>query len=156
MNFNVDNGVMKWYKSDKPIAWGTSLNGNNVHVSYAFVDAISETSAFPFNTDGFDVGASNVVIEDSTVYNGDDSIAVQNGAHNVTFRRNTIGYQTHGMSIGSLGENQAEYTNVSNIHFEDNTVAGGLYAARFKSWAGGQVGSQPHQSTSNHVVARPR
>lgn len=43
-----------------------------------------------------------------------------------------------GLSIGSLGKNQAQFANVSNIHFDRITVAGGLYAARFKSWIGGQ------------------
>jgi hypothetical protein len=42
------------------------------------------------------------------------------------------------MSIGSLGEDQSEYANVSNIHFEDVTVIDAVYASRFKSWMGGQ------------------
>jgi len=50
----------------------------------------------------------------------------------------TIGYQTHGMSIGSLGQNQASFANVTNIAFNDLTVINGVYAARFKSWQGGQ------------------
>jgi hypothetical protein len=79
-----------------------------------------------------------VVIEDSVIYNGDDAIAVGSGSHNVVFRRNTIGYLTHGMSIGSLGSNPSSFANVTNILFDDITVATGLYAARFKSWSGGQ------------------
>jgi hypothetical protein len=77
-------------------------------------------------------------ITDSVIYNGDDAIAVQSGSHNVVFERDTIGYQSHGMSIGSLGEEQSEYANVSNIHFEDVTVVDAVYASRFKSWTGGQ------------------
>ena len=42
------------------------------------------------------------------------------------------------MSIGSLGQNQASFANVSNITFDDITVISGVYAARFKSWVGGQ------------------
>jgi hypothetical protein len=42
------------------------------------------------------------------------------------------------MSIGSLGKSQNKFANVSNIHFDRITVAGGLYAARLKSWVGGQ------------------
>jgi polygalacturonase len=61
----------------------------------------------------------------------------------VVFRDATIGYQTHGMSIGSLKTG----ANVSNILFEDVTVATGLYAARFKSWANNTVGSYHSQTT---------
>lgn len=43
-----------------------------------------------------------------------------------------------GLSIGSLGKSQGKFANVSNIHFDRITVAGGLYAARLKSWVGGQ------------------
>lgn len=101
------------------------------------VEATSSGS-FPFNTDGLDVGASNVAITNGQIYNGDDAIAIQSGAHNVLFQNNVIGFETHGMSVGSLGQNQADYANVSNIRFDNNVVSGGLYAARFKSWIGGQ------------------
>lgn len=43
-----------------------------------------------------------------------------------------------GLSIGSLGKSQTKYVNVSDIHFDRITVDGGLYAARLKSWVGGQ------------------
>jgi hypothetical protein len=42
------------------------------------------------------------------------------------------------MSIGSLGQNQASFANVSNITFGDVTAINSVYAARFKSWLGGQ------------------
>jgi hypothetical protein len=79
-----------------------------------------------------------VVIKNGWFYNGDDAIAIQQGAHDVLFQNNIIGFETHGMSVGSLGQNQAVYANVSDIVFDNNVVAGGLYAARFKSWIGGQ------------------
>jgi polygalacturonase len=72
------------------------------------------------------------------IFNGDDTIAVQSGSRNVLFKGGTIGYQSHGMSIGSLGQNQASFANVSNITFNDITVVNAVYAARFKSWPGGQ------------------
>ncbi|KAJ5692522.1 exopolygalacturonase C [Penicillium macrosclerotiorum] len=133
MSFKTTNGTLKYFKSRKPIAW----NGDNIAVSHAFIDAES-TGSFPFNTDGFDVTGTNIRITDSVIYNGDDAIAVQDGSHDVVFERNTIGYQSHGMSIGSLGEDQTDYANVSNIRFEDVTVINAVYAARFKSWMGGQ------------------
>ncbi|KAJ5820141.1 pectin lyase-like protein [Penicillium riverlandense] len=137
MSFETTHGSLKYFKSRKPIAWNVQLLGDDITVSHAFIDAES-TGSFPFNTDGFDVTATNVRISDSVIYNGDDAIAVQSGSHNVVFERNTIGYQSHGMSIGSLGEDQTEPANVTNIRFEDNTVINAVYAARFKSWIGGQ------------------
>jgi hypothetical protein len=138
MSFNTTNGSMKYYKSRKPIAWNVQLIGNNITVSDSIIDAYSTSSAFPFNTDGFDVTGTNIKILNSVIFNGDDAIAVQSGSHNVLFQGGTIGYQSHGMSIGSLGQNQASFANVSNIAFNDITVINAVYAARFKSWIGGQ------------------
>ena len=138
MSFNVTNGSMRNFKSRKPIAWGVQVSGKNITILDTVVDAVSSTQAFPFNTDGFDVGGSDIRILNSVIFNGDDAIAVQAGAHNVLFQGGTIGYQSHGMSIGSLGQNQAKFANVSNIKFDDITVINAVYAARFKSWVGGQ------------------
>jgi hypothetical protein len=138
MSFNTTNGSMKRYKSRKPIAWNVQLIGNNITVSDSIIDAYSTSTAFPFNTDGFDVTGTNIKIFNSVIFNGDDAIAVQSGSHNVLFQGGTIGYQSHGMSIGSLGQNQGSFANVSNIAFNDITVINAVYAARFKSWQGGQ------------------
>ncbi|ESZ92752.1 hypothetical protein SBOR_6864 [Sclerotinia borealis F-4128] len=105
---------------------------------WGIIDSFSTSGGFPFNTDGFGVTATNVHISDPIIYNGDDACAVQSGSHNVLFEKATIGYQSHGLSIGSLGQNQASFANVSNIHFRDVTVVDAVYAARFKSWIGGQ------------------
>lgn len=137
VSFHTTNGGMQHFKSRKPIAWGVQVQGDNITISDTVIDAYS-TGGFPFNTDGFDVGASNVRITNSVIFNGDDAIAVQSGAHDVLFQGGTIGYQSHGMSIGSLGQDQSEFANVSNVHFDDITVIDAVYAARFKSWQGGQ------------------
>lgn len=70
--------------------------------------------------------------------NGDDAITVHGGAHDFIFRDSTIGYETHGMSIGSLGKDPATFEDISNILFQNITMQGGLYGARFKSWVGGK------------------
>ncbi|KZT68965.1 glycoside hydrolase family 28 protein [Daedalea quercina L-15889] len=138
MSFNTTNGTMQYFKSSKPIGWNVQLLGSNITVTDTIIDAYSTTGSFPFNTDGFDVTATDVKILNSIIYNADDAVAVQSGSHNILFQGGTIGYQTHGMSIGSLGQNQASFANVSNIHFDDITVVNGVYASRFKSWIGGQ------------------
>ncbi|KAB5533598.1 family 28 glycosyl hydrolase [Coniochaeta sp. 2T2.1] len=138
MAINFQNGFIQHLKSLKPIAWNFSVKGSNITILDSIIEATSNSSAFPFNTDGFDVGGTDVTIRNSVIYNGDDAIAVGSGAKNVLFQKATIGYQTHGMSIGSLGSNQAQFADVQNIRFDDVTVVNGVYAARFKSWIGGQ------------------
>ncbi|CZR64156.1 probable exopolygalacturonase [Phialocephala subalpina] len=138
MSFNTTNGSMSHFKSRKPIGWNVQLVGSNITITDTIIDAYSTSGSFPFNTDGFDVTGTNIKISNSVIFNGDDAIAVQSGSHNVLFQGGTIGYQSHGMSVGSLGQNQASFANVSNIHFDDITVINAVYAARFKSWIGGQ------------------
>ncbi len=138
MSLNTTNGSVRHFKSRKPIAWGMQVSGQNITISDTVIDAISNSQAFPFNTDGFDVGGTNIQILNSVIFNGDDAIAVQAGAKNILFQGGTIGYQSHGMSIGSLGQNQAKWANVSDIKFNDITVINAVYAARFKSWVGGK------------------
>ena len=65
-------------------------------------------------------------------------MAVQDGAGDLLVEDCVIGYQTHGLSIGSLGKNPKKPASVADIAFRNVTVDGGLYAARFKSWRGGQ------------------
>lgn len=130
MSFETTNGSIAYFKSRKPSASECATERKQ--------HRRESTGSFPFNTDGFDVTATNVRISDGVIYNRDDAIAVQSGSHNIIFKRNTIGYQSHGMSIDSLGQDQSEYANVSNIHFQDVTVIDAVYAARFKSWIGSQ------------------
>lgn len=72
------------------------------------------------------------------IMNGDDAITIHHGTRDFVFRDSTIGYETHGMSIGSLGKDPAKFENVSNVLFQNITMQGGLYGARFKSWLGGK------------------
>jgi hypothetical protein len=138
MSFNTTNGSIQHLKSRKPIAWGCQISGKSITITDTIVDAVSNSTSFPFNTDGLDVGGTEITILNSVIYNGDDAIAVQAGASNILVQGGIIGYQSHGMSIGSLGQNQAKWANVSNITFNDITVVDAVYAARFKSWIGGK------------------
>lgn len=138
MRYNTSNAYMDNMKIHQMIAWGIAVFGTNISITDTFIDIYSNSSAFPFNTDGFDVQGDHISILDSTIFNGDDAIAVQSGSSNILFQGGTIGYQSHGMSIGSLGQNQAKFASVSNITFNDVVVIDAVYAARFKSWQGGQ------------------
>jgi hypothetical protein len=101
ISFKAETGSMHHFKSRKPIAWNVALGGSNVEVHAAVIDAYSTSGSFPFNTDGFDVTGTNITIGNSVIYNGDDAIAVGSGSDNILFHNNVIGYQTHGMSIGT-------------------------------------------------------
>jgi polygalacturonase len=97
MMFNVQQGSITRLKSRKPIAWNVQVRGSDIDISDSIVDAVSDKwESFPFNTDAFDVGASNVRITNLVAYNGDDAVAVNDGAHNLYVSDSTIGYQTHG------------------------------------------------------------
>ncbi|KAF2433893.1 putative exopolygalacturonase C [Tothia fuscella] len=137
MSFTTTDGSVQYFKSKKPIGWNVSLKGNNITVSNPVIDAVSNSSSFPFNTDAFGVSGSNIRIFNMSVFNGDDAVAIGPGAHNVFVQGGTIGYQTHGLSIGSLKGSPNSPVNVTNIHFDNITVKDSIYAARFKSWVGG-------------------
>ncbi|KAG8862562.1 hypothetical protein FRB96_001119 [Tulasnella sp. 330] len=122
-----------------------AILGNNIHVTNSFIEATT-TGGFPFNTcyelsfrTRSTPSATNVLIEDSVILNGDDAFAVTSGSENVTISRALIGGPgCHGTSIGSLGQNQGLFATVSNVLFTDITAVGAVYGARFKSWVGGQ------------------
>lgn len=132
----ITDGEIKYMKLLQPVAASFSTSGsNNVHIHHNAVLAISSNSAFPFNTDGFSAGGTNLLFENNVVYNGDDCLTVGSSAVNITFRN---GYCNggHGLSIGSLGKGGA-VANVQNILLENVTMENSLYGARFKSWTGG-------------------
>ncbi|KAJ6527689.1 glycoside hydrolase family 28 protein [Mycena capillaripes] len=80
------------------------------------------------NTDGFGISnANNVIIQNSSVHNQDDCLAV-NGGTNVTFQNNVcIG--GHGISIGSIASNVV----VNNVHITGNTVMNNTNGLRIKT-----------------------
>ena len=74
------------------------------------------------NTDGFDVNGANITIEDTTVANGDQEIAVTadvNGTKNMTVD------QFHGYSKGGIAL-LAEGVSISNLLFQNVSITGDL------------------------------
>lgn len=136
MTFNATTGSITNLKLRKPIAWGVNLVGTDITVTNPFIDAFS-SGGFPFNTDGFDILAKNVLIQGAYINNGDDAIAVESGTSNVLVRDSTF-VNGHGTSIGSLGQDQTKFARIDNVTFDRITMKDSLYAARFKSWVGGQ------------------
>ncbi|KAI0827306.1 endo-polygalacturonase PG1 [Trametes gibbosa] len=81
------------------------------------------------NTDGFDVSTTNLIIEDSTIHNQDDCLAINKGS-NIVFQRNTC-TGGHGISVGSISSD----VTVSGITIQGNTIQNNDQALRIKTKA---------------------
>ncbi|GJJ09893.1 hypothetical protein Clacol_004117 [Clathrus columnatus] len=76
-------------------------------------------------SDGFDISGTNFLLENSHIFNGDDCVAVNNGAHNITVRNFTC-EGGHGVSLSGTDD-------ISNVLFDNIYSRNSLYATRFKS-----------------------
>ncbi|KAJ6520551.1 pectin lyase fold/virulence factor [Mycena sanguinolenta] len=99
---HITDGVIRDMKLWKPIGWNFATSGCvNVHVYDNKILAASDSSSFPFNTDGtsiipvdtvcsqvagFSAGGNNILFENNYVVNGDDCLTVVSGGHNITWR----------------------------------------------------------------------
>ncbi|OWZ12177.1 Polygalacturonase [Phytophthora megakarya] len=79
------------------------------------------------NTDGFDLSCNDhITITGNTIYNQDDCLAMQSSTN--TFFTNNHCYNSHGISVGSLGGNNVDRTTTvdgltvqgNHIHDSDN------------------------------------
>ncbi|KAG6919078.1 hypothetical protein DXG01_009331 [Tephrocybe rancida] len=135
----INNGVIRDMKLWMPIAWNFATSGStNLHAYNNKIVAVSNSknaSHFPFNTDGFSAGGTNMLFENNHIQNGDDCLTVGSGAKNIHFR-NTYCEGGHGLSIGSLGKGGAVAA-VQDVVIENIVMNKTLYGARFKSWTGG-------------------
>ncbi|KIM78182.1 glycoside hydrolase family 28 protein [Piloderma croceum F 1598] len=95
---------------------------SNTNGSLTFTQA---PGIFPFNTDGFDIGGANVLLEKNHVFNGDDCVAVGNGSNNVTVRI-MVCEGGHGVSLSGTDK-------IADVHFDNITSRNSLYATRFQS-----------------------
>ncbi|KAI0368942.1 pectin lyase-like protein [Pilatotrama ljubarskyi] len=145
----ITNGVIRDMKLWKPIAWNFATSGSkNIHAFNNKIVAVSSTGSFPFNTDGFSAGGTDMLFENNHIQNGDDCLTVGSGAKNIVFK-NSYCRGGHGLSIGSLGKggSVADVQNVFDgtppVDVKRASVMNcvlqkdALYAARFKSWTGG-------------------
>ncbi|KAJ3477207.1 hypothetical protein NLI96_g10623 [Meripilus lineatus] len=90
-------------------------------------NSASGSKAAGHNTDGFDCSTHDLVIQDSTIKNQDDCLAINKGS-NITFQRNTCS-GGHGISVGSISSDAT----VSDIHILDNTIINNDQALRIKT-----------------------
>ncbi|OCH88736.1 endo-polygalacturonase PG1 [Obba rivulosa] len=102
------------------------------------------------NTDGFDVSTTDLVIEDSTVINQDDCLAINKGS-NIVFQRNTCSFG-HGISIGSISSGAV----VSGIVIQDNNVIENDQAIRIKTDATATNASVSNVTYSGNTASQLR
>ncbi|CEL57095.1 Endopolygalacturonase I OS=Aspergillus aculeatus GN=pgaI PE=1 SV=1 [Rhizoctonia solani AG-1 IB] len=98
-------------------------------------NSISGGKPAAHNTDGFDVSTDAVTIQDSTIINQDDCLAINDG-NNITFQRNKC-TGGHGISVGSVATGKT----VSNVHITGNTIVNNDQALRIKTFASATSGS---------------
>ena len=114
-----------------PVAWVFSLGGTDIYMTNTTLDARSDDpiGAFPFNTDGMDLSATDVVVDGWTSWNGDDVLNVSPPATNVTMR-NIVAYGTHGVAVSCASGTGGGYL------FENAMIYDSLFGARFKGTLG--------------------
>ncbi|KAF9568225.1 endo-polygalacturonase [Agrocybe pediades] len=79
------------------------------------------------NTDGFDVSANDVTIQNSNIHNQDDCLAINKGT-NIVFKGNSC-TGGHGISIGSIDSS----VTVSGVVISGNTITNNDQALRIKT-----------------------
>ncbi|KAL1542798.1 putative polygalacturonaseisoform X1 [Salvia divinorum] len=125
---------------------------DSVRVSGVTVSAPGDSP----NTDGIHVtGSTNVVLEDCKIGTGDDCISIVSQSSNIKMKNIHCG-PGHGISIGSLGENNStgmvEKVVLDNAFIRDTT--NGL---RIKTWQGGSgyVRAVRYQNVRMENVSNP-
>ncbi|KAL4868444.1 hypothetical protein BDV12DRAFT_209246 [Aspergillus spectabilis] len=110
---------------ERPILFGT----DGLHHA-----TISETPAH--NTDGWDTyRSSKIVIQDSVIINTDDCVSFKPNSTSVIVQ-NLDCSNSHGISVGSLGQYQGEVDLVEDLYIYNVTMTNAGNFARIKVWPG--------------------
>ena len=108
----------------------------NINYASLTMTAASKSTNAPKNTDGFDIGQSTyTTIKNVYISNQDDCVAFKSGCNYVTVDGITCAGTSHGLSVGSLGETNAD--TVQNVYVTDATMTGCSKAAGIKLYPGG-------------------
>ncbi|KAJ8662589.1 hypothetical protein O0I10_001550 [Lichtheimia ornata] len=114
-------------------------NCKNVVFEQININTVSDDAELDaHNTDAFDVSQSqDIVIQDSTIVNGDDCIAVNRDVTNLTVS-NLDCTGSHGFSVGSLGKKGEQTETVKDLKFISNKCHNCQNGVRIKTWPGGK------------------
>ncbi|CAH2072075.1 unnamed protein product, partial [Thlaspi arvense] len=136
--------ALRFFMSSNVTVKGVSIkNSPQVHLKFdgcheVHVNSLRITSPpLSPNTDGIHIENSNSVeIYNSVISNGDDCVSIGSGSYNIDIRNLTCGPGGHGISIGSLG-NQNSRACVSNVTVRDSVIKFSDNGVRIKTWQGG-------------------
>ncbi|KAL6915398.1 hypothetical protein FSST1_006893 [Fusarium sambucinum] len=96
------------------------------------------------NTDGADtINSSHITMDNWTVWNGDDSIALKGNSTNITITNSRF-YNGLGIAVGSLGQFYGEREVVEHFRGSNLTFENTLHAFYFKTWTGDRNGYPPN------------
>ncbi|KAJ6088238.1 hypothetical protein N7486_009499 [Penicillium sp. IBT 16267x] len=121
---------------------------NDVSFDDVYIHAHStNASVNAANTDGFDSYIVNgLSVTNTRIDVGDDCFSPKPNTSNI-FVQNMWCNNTHGVSMGSIGQYSGEMDFIENAYLENITLLNGQNGARLKAWAGPDI-----QNTDKPVV----
>ena len=131
-NLFVDG--LTWHQTQ---FWHSFIShSNNVTITNVFMNATSDDGNITVNTDGTDIwNSQNINLQNWTVQNGDDCVAVKGNTTNL-YANNITCYGSGAFPIGSVGQDPATPDYVQNILFENAILINSSNAAWIKTWQG--------------------
>ncbi|KAJ5851840.1 Glycoside hydrolase family 28 [Penicillium soppii] len=113
----------------------------DVSFDNVYINAFStNASALPKNTDGFDsLNVDGLSVTNTRIDIGDDCFSPKPNTTNI-FVQNLWCNNTHGVSMGSIGQYSGVEDIIENAWIENVTLLNGQNGARLKAWAGPDVG----------------
>ncbi|KAF8761394.1 Glycosyl hydrolases family 28 [Rhizoctonia solani] len=114
-NARISN--ITFYKTPK---WANLVQeSSDVVYEYITVNSVSNSTADMRETDGWDTYRSDgITIRDSVIHNGDDCVSFKPNSTNIVVR-NLQCTESHGISVGSLGEIPGVQDIVRNIYVDN-------------------------------------
>ncbi|KAJ5995888.1 hypothetical protein N7481_002865 [Penicillium waksmanii] len=117
------------------------VQSKDISFDNVFINAYStNASSLPKNTDGFDsLNVDGLSVTNTRIDIGDDCFSPKPNTSNI-FVQNLWCNNTHGVSMGSIGQYAGQMDYIENAHIENVTLLNGQNGARLKAWAGQNVG----------------
>ncbi|KAL2797471.1 pectin lyase fold/virulence factor [Aspergillus keveii] len=117
------------------------VNSKDISFDDVYINAFStNASAEPKNTDGFDsLNVNGLSVTNTRIDIGDDCFSPKPNTSNI-FVQNLWCNNTHGVSMGSIGQYPGVLDIIEHAYIENVTLLNGENGARLKAWAGEGVG----------------
>ncbi|KAG5939101.1 hypothetical protein E4U59_003315 [Claviceps monticola] len=131
----LKGGSVTGLKMQNPPFWFNLIaNSSDILVSDVNLTVKSTSNSTAKNTDGWDTYRSkNVVLQSSTVNNGDDCVSFKPNSTDIVVQ-NLACDGSHGISVGSLGQYMGEVDIVENVYVYNISMKNASDGARIKVW----------------------